>query len=498
MLVALATFGLFSSVAYADSVSADFENPPFTLGNVNGQDGWVFTSPTYDVEVDSSGGTTGFGAQSLRISNAVTSGSFGDWVFAKPLTSAAGESAIATESHYEAQFDIASAVPGSEQTDLQVSVSPDDGNGSRMSFLRFEDESDGVHVIFFDVTNPGPLPTVSSFNGTDIATLNRSVPHTVKFVMDFVDGPGNDVVEIWIDGVLAHTGTSWEDYYRFDPEQNGNGNVLFPVDTLIFQARGNGSTSNVPANDGNGFLFDNIELTSSTPVPTPPAFGETNSSSIRIEVANRGTIDNETSADASTGGNWAGGSRGGRGGDGGDIEVDGNGDFNNGGASTGDGGDGGDAAPGGLVNSGNATSNAVSENDANGTEFEFDAGGDMNSSEVVAVINNRLNDDDDACGGCRTDVNNIDNETRARARTGGNDADGSEGGDGDDAGDVEVDGNGDFNNGGASTGSGGDGGDGDIGGTINSGNAEANSAAINLLNRVMVRILRLNSPPVNQ
>ena len=32
-----------------------------------------------------------------------------------------------------------------------------------MSFLRFEDHADGVHVFFADVTNPGPLPTVSNF-----------------------------------------------------------------------------------------------------------------------------------------------------------------------------------------------------------------------------------------------------------------------------------------------------------------------------------------------
>ena len=36
--------------------------------------------------------------------------------------------------------------------------------------------------------------------------------------MDFVDGPSNDVVRVYIDGVLVHTGTSWENYYRYDPE----------------------------------------------------------------------------------------------------------------------------------------------------------------------------------------------------------------------------------------------------------------------------------------
>src|SRR3989344_8275513 len=81
---------LFATQVFADSTSVDFEDPPYALGNINGQDGWVFTGP-YDAEVDSSLGTVGFGAQSLRMSNAVTSGSFGDWGFSKSLGDGAGE-----------------------------------------------------------------------------------------------------------------------------------------------------------------------------------------------------------------------------------------------------------------------------------------------------------------------------------------------------------------------------------------------------------------------
>ena len=29
-----------------------------------------------------------------------------------------------------------------------ISVSPDNGQGARMSYLRFEDRADGVHVFF--------------------------------------------------------------------------------------------------------------------------------------------------------------------------------------------------------------------------------------------------------------------------------------------------------------------------------------------------------------
>ena len=231
----------------------------FTTGSVNGQGGWSATGSSYDQSVvDNTFGFTSFGCKSLRVSDAVTSGSFGDWIFAPATGSTAGESSVGDVNHYEVQFDFASTMP-TEQSGLAVSVSPDDGSGSRMSYLRFEDQSDGVHVIFSDVTDPGPLHTTATFNYTDIATLDRSASHTVKLTIDFYDGPGNDIVKVYIDGSLVHTGRSWEDYYRYDDEQAGNGNTLFPIDTLIIQARGTAHT----ANSGNGFLFDNLDISTS-------------------------------------------------------------------------------------------------------------------------------------------------------------------------------------------------------------------------------------------
>jgi len=258
----LVAFGAlaFAAPAFADTVGPiDFESPAYTLGNIDGQNGWSKTG-AYDSAVSSSGGTAGFGAQSLRISNGYADGAFGGQTFAPLLSSGAGETSVAPNQHFVAQFDIASVLP-TLQSGLAVSVSPDDGHGSRMSYLRFEDQSDGIHVFFDDVTDAGPLGTTATFNESDIATITRA-PHTIKFDMDFVDGPANDVVKIYIDGSLVHTGTSWEDYYRYDPEQAGNGNQLFPVKTLIFAARG----SSVPANLGNGYLIDNLSM-SSGPIP---------------------------------------------------------------------------------------------------------------------------------------------------------------------------------------------------------------------------------------
>jgi predicted ribosomally synthesized peptide with SipW-like signal peptide len=235
----------------AASYETGFEPSTFSIGNINGQDGWMKTG-SYDAAVVNNPVIND--TQSLRISNAVTSGAFGDQTFAPLLSTGAGETGIAPNKHFEAQFNLASVL-SSLQSGLVISVSPDNGSGARMSYLRFEDQSDGIHVFFDDVTDAGPLNTVATFNETDIATITRT-SHTIKFVMDFVDGPANDVVKIYIDSVLVKTGTSWEDYYRFDPEQNGNSNLLSAVNTLIFRAGGTA----VPANSGNGFLFDKVSL----------------------------------------------------------------------------------------------------------------------------------------------------------------------------------------------------------------------------------------------
>ncbi|PJE65569.1 hypothetical protein COU91_00970 [Candidatus Saccharibacteria bacterium CG10_big_fil_rev_8_21_14_0_10_47_8] len=257
-------------VAHADSNNIDFENPPYIVGSISGQDGWSnAVNPTYDQGVVSTS-VPGFGSQAFRISDAVTSGSFGDWVFAKPLINSVGETASTAstfsagtkQGHFEMQFDIASTVPDGQQPGLHISVSPDRGDGSRMSYLRFEDGASGINVFFDDVqgtTNP------ANFVETQIATgLNRAIPHTVKLTMDTLDGSSNDVVKVWIDGVLVHTGTSWENYYRFDTEAAAEQSPRI-VKTVIIQARGTAT----PGNNTFGFLFDNLSLKSGPIVNVP-------------------------------------------------------------------------------------------------------------------------------------------------------------------------------------------------------------------------------------
>jgi len=267
VLVVLSLSGGQSALAVG-TAATDFES--FATGDVNGQNGWTSghgssTCPVYDVAVVANTyGYPSFGSKSLRISNAIACGSYNDQTFSTSLTDEAGETSASTSTfsggtrqpYFEAQWDFASTVPGSEQPDLSVVASPDRGDPQRMSWLQMQDTPSGLQLNFQDYQYQNSIGT---FVVTPIAgNLDRTVPHTVKVTMLFVDGPSNDVVKVYLDGALIHTGTSWEDYYR-----DWAGGIPHPVDSMMFRAAG----TPVPALLGNGFLIDNFSSFSG-PAPT--------------------------------------------------------------------------------------------------------------------------------------------------------------------------------------------------------------------------------------
>jgi hypothetical protein len=211
-----------------------------------------------------------FGLQSLRISNAITNGSFGDQTFSKRTPNHAGETESSClsplcqgtrQSHFEVEQDFASTIPAAEQPGLAVTVSPDRGDGARMSFYRLRDEPGGLAVDFVDVQGVDRVPPacgLANFEETTVATgLNRAVPHTIKLTMDLLEGPGNDIVKVYVDGSLRHTGTSWEDYYRFDCEAIAHAGRPPAVNRILYRTS---SVPPAPATSLHGFVFDNLSL----------------------------------------------------------------------------------------------------------------------------------------------------------------------------------------------------------------------------------------------
>jgi hypothetical protein len=120
------------------------------------------------------------------------------------------------------------------QPGLFISVSPDSGEGSRMSWVGLEDTAGGIQVSVNDtpdvdgkfVAHPGPL-------------LGRSSPHRIRFWIKVNPGIDNDLMRISVDGVdLGQCFTTWENYYRTAPEQAPppNRNTPATINSLQFRS----------------------------------------------------------------------------------------------------------------------------------------------------------------------------------------------------------------------------------------------------------------------
>ncbi|MEO0650583.1 MAG: hypothetical protein AAFZ65_07895, partial [Planctomycetota bacterium] len=221
----------------------------FTTGaSVDGQGGWKATNSNWDEEVVDDG----TGNIAWRVSNSTTSGSFGDMPFSPGSDLYAGETgsmhvfdgASPVTNRFIASFDFWS-VTGAPQPGLDVTISPDDGAGARQSFISIEDNGAGIDIDFFDTAFNHPVNNPNGgFFLTEIATgLSYGDKHNVVFDITFVDGNemdgdgnffGNDIVRMWVDGNLVHTGTTWESYWWTTTEGQTPPSAR-AIDTLLFR-----------------------------------------------------------------------------------------------------------------------------------------------------------------------------------------------------------------------------------------------------------------------
>ena len=164
---------------------------------------------------------------------------------------------------FMAQFSFMSRTPA-HQPGLFLSVSPDSHEGSRMSWVGLEDTPEGIQVTAADA------PEVDGkFVDYDLALLDRTQPHTIRFWIEVKPGPDNDLVRIAVDD--RDTGqcfTTWENYYRTAPEQAPPPNANTPADINSLQFRSSVQGPAALLTSG-GYLFDNVSITPSNG-PGPP------------------------------------------------------------------------------------------------------------------------------------------------------------------------------------------------------------------------------------
>lgn len=234
----------------------------FTTGvSVNGQGGWG-SSGAWDETVVSDGGNIVW-----RVSNAITSGSFGDMPFAPrpgglptdtvtdPDNSMPGFFAGETQTgaaanYFNAEFKFRSAT-GAAQPGLRITLSADNGQGGRQGFIALRDNgTTGIDVDTFDVDSAG------NFIGpvTLATALSYTAYHTLRIEVFFKDGADNDDVNYYVNGVLVHSDNSWEQFYTaFQPALHPLG---VPVQTLIFRLSGTAA----PTVAGGGYYIDDVVI----------------------------------------------------------------------------------------------------------------------------------------------------------------------------------------------------------------------------------------------
>ena len=254
--VAVALVTMPASSASAAVPGQDFEG--FTTGLVDAQHGWTVTNHSFDYAIADTTGLFGgaLGTRALRVSNAVTSGSFGAQLFSEQLVNEAGETSAQSaglsggvrQSRYRTSFRFASATPSAEQPGLMVGASPDRGDGARMSLVRLYDTPDGLKVTAWGYAGGDGAGFVET---TVAADLDRSIPHTLSLTMDFVDGASNDRVAVSVDGTAPVEISSWEQYFR-----ESEGNPSRTVDSLLFRA--SVAPPNPAAVLGKGFYIDAV------------------------------------------------------------------------------------------------------------------------------------------------------------------------------------------------------------------------------------------------
>jgi hypothetical protein len=202
------------------------------------------------------------GDAKLRISNARTTGSFGDQLFSPTLAVAA------TEGDTDNRFDVSFVIePTPYQEGLVVTVSPDNGQGGRNGFLRIKHVNGGMTIEAMGsiVNDKGDsewetVEVASGLSVTEAHTVNMQV---VKWANEAKAAVVNDVFRVWIDDRDAIESTTFEAYYQATGEAN------YATDTLLFRMSGTAA----PQLEGQGLLIDDLSMSISTEQP-PAAEGE--------------------------------------------------------------------------------------------------------------------------------------------------------------------------------------------------------------------------------
>jgi len=244
------------------SDTEDFEN--FDLGPIaNGENGWVHNG-VHDVEIVNLGGNNVF-----RMSSDPVSGDFGG-PYSPELAVTAGEPQTSADgSVHILSFTIRAVSETSDNSRLEIDLGTS-GATDRNNFMVIESiAGQGVRIAVADPLLDGNFDTGEGLNNFAAFTGNRTLVdgldpaqwYEIELRVTYVDGPDNDVIEVYVNGVLVGTTTTFENYRDAiggTHEDNAEANQ---TNRIFFRAGNGGQPQDGPGGANQGFYIDNISNT---------------------------------------------------------------------------------------------------------------------------------------------------------------------------------------------------------------------------------------------
>ena len=256
----LSTVPTAANLTLADAASNLQTFDDMALGPItDGENGWKFVGSGKDQQVVSISGNHEF-----RMSSDPSVADFSG-PFSPELAVAAGEPETgALASSQSISFDFSAVNPIPDGSRLEIDFGNADGT-DRNNFLAIE--SFGSTGIRIAVSEPDLSGNFSGDNSSPapndwrelISHVDPTQTHHLEMRLDYVDGADNDVIQIYLDGNLIGTTTTFENYHDAlggTHLANAEANL---TDRVFFRGSANGAPQDGPGGAADaGFNIDNV------------------------------------------------------------------------------------------------------------------------------------------------------------------------------------------------------------------------------------------------
>ena len=227
----------------------------FTMNiSIDGQDGWfVDPSGNFNEKLMNVGATAHAGVGVWFINNTITSSGFGNQPQSPAFTKASGETTVRSVGAGDSmatEFWIRTVSGSADGTSFTMSFSPT--SADRHDYLRIINDLDvdgGFRMFAIDGLTLNQTHSVAT-------NMPRGQWIKIKVINTNPDGPSNDIVDVYVNGVLVNSHTTWEDWRRAIPA------TTLAVNRMLFRMSIQATTDDPSFTSPQGFYIDDFRQTS--------------------------------------------------------------------------------------------------------------------------------------------------------------------------------------------------------------------------------------------